>query len=92
MTISASSYAKTEPLIKASRISYCSDLFGDECGIAILSGNGYVAVVQEVESFIQLLLQAGGEAALIQVWATVQHHLSGLRGISETKGDTPSTG
>lgn len=57
-------------------------LFGDECGVAILSCNRYVAVIQEVESFIQLLLQLGREAALIHVGTTVQNHLSGLRGVS----------
>lgn len=63
-----------------------SDLFGDERGITILSGNTYVAVIQKVESFIQLHLQMEGEATLIHVGATVQDHFSWLRGVSETGG------
>lgn len=61
-----------------------SDLFGDERGITVLSGNTYVAVIQKVESFIQLCLQTEGEATLIYVGTTVQHYFSWLRGVSET--------
>lgn len=35
-----------------------------------------------MESFIQLCLQTGGEATLIHIRATVQHHFSWLRGVS----------
>lgn len=61
-----------------------SDLFGDEGGVPVLSGDTEVAVVQEVERFLQLLLQTLRETTLIQVGAAVQHHFSGLRGISDT--------
>lgn len=49
----------------------------------VLSGRRYVAVVQEAQGFVQLSLQTGAEAALINVGATVQNHLPGLTGISE---------
>lgn len=65
-----------------------SDLFGDECGITVLSGNTYIAVIQKVESFIQLCLQTEGETTLIYVRAAVQHHFSWLRSVSETGGHT----
>lgn len=71
----------------------CSwDLFGDERGVAVLSANTEVAVTQEVESVIQLRLQTGREAALIRVGATVQHHFSGLRRVSETSNSVTATG
>lgn len=49
----------------------------------VLSGRRYVAVVQEAQGFVQLSLQTGAEAALINVGTTVQNHLPGLTGISE---------
>lgn len=61
-----------------------TNLFGDECGVAVLSGNRYVAVIQEVERFIQLRLQTGRKATLIHIGATVQHHFSWLRGVSDS--------
>lgn len=60
-------------------------MFGDEGGVMVVSGHRYVAVIEKPQSFIQLSLQTGAETTLIDVWATVQNHFSGLGRISETQ-------
>ena len=70
------------------RLGYFVYLSGNESGVPVFPGWGYVAVVEEVESFLQLRLQTRWEAALVEVRAAVQDHLSGLRGISAIGSQT----